>query len=405
MEHVLLNDLGKEVVQLKQVVLVTNIPTPYRIPLFNELDRQLREVGVKLIVIFGSNTYRRRKWVVDLSCCTFDYYILKSRVIEAKDNKELTTFTFSGLAGMLKRMNPDLVIAPGFSLATMKIWLLSFTQRFKYIIWTGSVERTDKYSSLIRVAQRRLLAAGASAVIVYGSAAKSYVESLGVPSKKIFIGINTVDTSFFTEQTQQLRDRREPSETKYLTYIGYLSRRKNVSDLVKTMIHLAQKREDFVFEVIGDGDELPVLRNLVQVNQLGDRIVFHGYRQKEELPQYLARSNGFLFQTGFDIWGLVLNEAMAAGVPCIASKNACAVQDLLHNNDAGFVVDFSNHEHLQESIEWLLDNPKAGEEMGRLGQEYIANHASLAKSASGFVQAIQKSVGLTRLQSALSYEL
>ncbi|MBX2819506.1 MAG: glycosyltransferase family 4 protein [Rhodothermaceae bacterium] len=390
---------------MKQVVLVTNIPTPYRIPLFNELDRQLREVGVKLIVIFGSNTYTRRKWVVDLSCCTFDYYVLKSKVLESRGNKEHTTFTFSGLARMLKRMNPDLVIAPGFSVATMKIWMLSFTQRFKFIIWTGSVERSGSYGSLLRVVQRRLLAAGASAFIVYGSAAKSYVESLGVPSKKISIGINTVDTSFFAEQTQLLRERLQPAKTKYLTFIGYLSRRKNVSDLVKTLIHLAQKRDDFVFEIIGDGDELPVLRNLVQVNQLGDRIVFHGYRQKEELPQYLARSNGFLFQTGFDIWGLVLNEAMAAGVPCIASKNACAVQDLLHENDAGFVVDFSNHERLLESIEWLLDNPKAGYEMGQLGKDYIANHASLSISASGFVKAIQKSMRVKKLQSALSYEL
>ena len=387
---------------MKRVVLVTNIPTPYRIPLFNELYQQLDEIGVELIVVFGSNTYERRKWVVDLSCCEFDYYVLQSNIIGSKQNKELTTLTFSGLGRMLRRMNPDLVIAPGFSLATMKVWMLSFTQRFKFIIWTGSIERKDRYSSLVRVMQRRILASGATAFVVYGSAAKSYVEQLGVPSEKIFIGINTVDTSFFSEKTQAIREQLPALNKKYLTYVGYLSRRKKVSDLVKTLIHLGKKRDDFTFEVIGDGEELPILRNLVKVNKAEDRIVFHGYQQKEDLPPYLARSNGFLFQTGFDIWGLVLNEAMAAGVPCIASKNAGAVQDLLKDDNLGIVIDYSDSEHLIEAIEWLLDNPKAGQEIGQQARAFIANNASLAHSASGFVQAIQKSLRLPKLQSALS---
>lgn len=384
---------------MKRVVLVTNTPTPYRIPLFNELDRQLNEVGVKLVVVFGSNTYKSKKWVVDLSYCTFDYYILHSNIVGSKNHSEFANPTFPGLVRMLKRMDPDLVIAPGFSLATMKIWMQSFTQRYEFIIWTGSVEQGNRYDSLVRVMQRRILASRASAFVVYGSASKSYVEKLGVPSEKVFVGINTVDTSFFREQTRAVREQLPPTDLKHLTYIGHLSRQKKVSDLVKTVIHLAQKRDDFIFEIIGDGEELPILRNLVSINQLGERIVFRGYQQKEDLPKYLARSNGFLLQPGFDKWGLVLNEAMAAGVPCVAPRHACAVQDLLKESDLGLVIDYSDREHFTEAIEWLLDNPAAGAEMGKLAQDFITRNASLAQSASGFVRAVQKSLGLPRLQS------
>lgn len=390
---------------MKRVVLVTNIPTPYRIPLFNELSRQLSEVGVELIVIFGCNTYDRRKWVVDLSDCIFDYYVLQSSVIGAKGNNEITTFTYSGLKQMLKRLRPDLVITPGFSLATMKVWMMSLTHRFKYVIWTGSVEQDERYSSVPRVIQRKMLAMGASAVVVYGSAARAYVEKLGVKPDKIYTGINTVDTTYFARQTQEIRSKIPASNMKYLTYVGYLSRRKNVSDLVKKMIFLAGKRDDFVFEVIGDGEELPVLRRLVKVNNMESRIVFHGYRQKEELPRYLARSNGFLFQTGFDIWGLVLNEAMAAGVPCIASKNACAVHDLLKGNDAGFVVDFSDNNSVLQLVEWLLDNPDAGNEIGENARAYIENHVTLEHSAAGFVQAIQHGLGVQQLVPVPAYDI
>ena len=385
---------------MKRVVLVTNTPTPYRIPLFNELERQLSELGVKLIVVFGSNTYKSKKWVVDLSCCTFDYYILQSNIVGPQNHNEFTNPTFPGLVRMLKRMNPDVVIAPGFSLATMKIWMQSFMQRFDFAIWTGSVEQSNRYESLVRVMQRRILASNASAFVAYGSASKSYIEKLGVPSEKVFIGINTVDTSFFSTQTDAIREKLKPGELKYLTYIGHLSRQKKVSDLVKTIIHLAQKRDDFIFEIIGDGEELPILRNLVSINHLNERIVFRGYQQRDNIPTFLARSNGFLLQPGFDNWGLALNEAMAAGVPCIAPRSACAVQDLLKDNDLGIAIDYADREHFLEAIEWLLDNPKAGEEMGRLAQKFINSHASLAQSASGFVRAVQKSLGVARLQSA-----
>ena len=384
---------------MKRVVLVTNTPTPYRIPLFNELDRQLSEVGVKLVVVFGSNTYERKNWVVDLSFCTFEYYVLQSNIVGPTHQNEVANPLFPGLVRMLKRMDPDLVIAPGFSLATMKIWMQSFTQRFAFIIWTGSVEQGNRYDSLIRVMQRRILASGASAFVVYGSVSRAYVEKLGVPADKVFIGINTVDTSFFSEQTRVIREQLPPSECKHLTYVGHLSRQKKVSDLVKTIIHLAQKRDDFIFEVIGDGEELPILRNLVSVNQMGERIVFRGHQPKEDLPMFFARSNGLLLQPGFDTWGLVLNEAMAAGVPCVAPRHACAVQDLLKESDLGLVIDYSDREHFIEAIEWLLDNPSAGKEMGKNAQDFVTQHASLAQSASGFVRAVQKSLGLPRLQS------
>ena len=385
---------------MKRVVLVTNIPKLYRIPLFNELNRQLNEIGIKLTLIFGSNTYDQQKWAVDLSHCAFEYYVLQSNMVGAKQKKAFYAYSFTGLSRMLKRMDPDLVIASEYTLATVKIWLMSITHRFKYMIWTGNVEGKDRYRSLFRVIQRRVLAQGASSIVVYGSAAKAYVEKLGVSARDVFVGINSVDTSYVAERTELMRGEGKPSDVKYLTYAGCLSRQKGISDLVKTMIYLAQRRDDFIFDVIGEGEELPILKHLVEVNRLKDRIVFHGYKQTEELPTFLARSNGFLFQTGFDIWGLILNEAMAAGVPCIASKNACAVQDLIQNENVGFVVDFNKNEDLAQAVEWLLDNPKAGREIGQRAQQFIADHASLSHSVNGFVSAIQHSLDISRLQMA-----
>ena len=64
------------------VLLITNMPTPYRIPLFNELSQQLSGRGLNLVVIFGTLSEKRRKWNIELDDCKFEYRILKSNGIK-----------------------------------------------------------------------------------------------------------------------------------------------------------------------------------------------------------------------------------------------------------------------------------------------------------------------------------
>ena len=106
------------------------------------------------------------------------------------------------------------------------------------------------------------------------------------------------------------------------------------------------------------------------------------------------------FKQGLISGGLVLNEAMASGVPCIASKYACAVKDLIKNENVGFVMDYSETDDLVQAVEWLLDNPEAGLEVGKKASQFIAEYASLAKSSAGFVKAIQHSMRKGTLQPA-----
>jgi glycosyltransferase involved in cell wall biosynthesis len=110
---------------------------------------------------------------------------------------------------------------------------------------------------------------------------------------------------------------------------------------------------------------------------LTDCIRFHGFRQKDELPAFFAQSTCFLFQTDFDIWGLVLNEAMSAGLPCISSTNAGATSDLVIDGENGFVADFSKHEEVIEKIEMLLNNPDKARKMGEEAARFIRSRQAL----------------------------
>ena len=156
----------------------------------------------------------------------------------------------------------------------------------------------------------------------------------------------------------------------------------------KAVYQIANVRQDFVLDLIGDGDHLSDLQRQVVELKLESFVQFTGFKQKEELPEYYAQTEVFLFQTGFDIWGLVLNEAMAAGLPCIASPNAGAVDYLIEDGKTGFIVDFNNVDRVLEKINFLLDNKEQAKIIGMNASQFILHNAGVKQSAKGFVDAI-----------------
>jgi len=370
---------------INKVMIVTNIPNPYRIPLFNEINNQLSEKEIKLKVLFGAQGYSRRMFKLDMQECLFEYQILNGRVFKLGKKKK-SFFTYTGLLRNVKKQNPDVIIIIGFSWGTVKLWLRSFFKKTNYIIWSGSVIHPNRKQSILRKWQRKVLIKRASGFIAYGSKARDYLIDLGASPERVFIAINTVDTDFFINKTKELKEKQKLNSKKnYLTYIGYLIPRKNVFRLLDIVEILLQKRDDFILEIIGDGSDLKELKKVVEEKNLSSYVHFHGFKQKEELPHYLARSSCFLFQTDFDIWGLVLNEAMAAGVPCITSVHAGATHDLIREGDTGFIMDFNHVDDVARKIDWILSNLRKARKIGQNASHFIIKEVNIKKSVNGFL--------------------
>lgn len=370
------------------ILLITNIPTPYRIPLFNELKIQLANVGLQLKVVFGATGYDRRKWKVDMAECLFDYEVLPSKKIY-RENPERTAFTYPDLFALISRENPRLIITSGFSVATTKLLLKSWFKKTPYIIWSGAVQGRDETDSLLRRIQRTMLVKRASGFVAYGTKAKEYLISLGAARDKIEIGINTVDTEFFRTESARLRkSAQKHAENKHLLYIGHLTRGKRIDRLFNAINILSQERKDFVLELVGDGAEAGNLRRLAKNLGVEELVRFEGFKQKKDIPPYLAHADCFIFPSEYDVWGLVLVEAMAAGVPCIASIHAGATSDLIKDGITGFALDFSETEKVVEKVSWILDNPGFAGKIGDSASRFISENVSIAKSAEGFVRSI-----------------
>jgi glycosyltransferase involved in cell wall biosynthesis len=374
--------------KLRKILLITNIPNPYRIPLFRLMNEEFHAKGIQFRVVFGAKGYKGRRFELDSSELKFDHLILRSQKIPFKH--EGFIFTYRGIIREILSFKPDKIVVLGYSIATVKIWILSFFIKIKYLIWAGTISTSQQAKSKLRTLFRKMLVRRAFGFIAYGSSAKEYFKHLGAHEAKIHIAINTVDTNYFKVETERLRLFLPQENKKHLTYIGYLTKRKNVLKLLEIVKQLAKLRSDFVLDIVGDGEERERLEAFVKTQNLRDVVTFHGFKQKSELPFYLAQSRCFLFQTDFDIWGLVLNEAMAAGVPCLASIHAGVVVDLIQNGVNGFVVDYNHVPEVVNKMNLFLDDAEYAEKVGKTASQFIFKNAQLHHTISGFWQAINQ---------------
>jgi glycosyltransferase involved in cell wall biosynthesis len=122
-----------------------------------------------------------------------------------------------------------------------------------------------------------------------------------------------------------------------------------------------------------------------------DQIRFLGFKNQSELPQLYAASDVMVLPSENEPWGLVINEAMAAGLPVVVTNAVGAAPDLVEGQDTGFVYPVGNIARLVDVLRMLAQDPSLCERMGRNAQTLISRW-DVKNSAAGIVRAIQTSI-------------
>jgi len=370
------------------VAILTNIPTPYRIPLFNCIADQLAQRHFPLHVLFAMPTYHRRQWQNVLAEARFEYQILD--LPRVPWGEEYVLAIPWRLSQTLRALHASCLVLGGFSL--LSLFGASFAERLRipYIIWSGETiaEAQRRRGKSVRRFLRRQLTRQATTCIAYGTRAQEYLQTLGVTNDRIRVAVNCVDTDFFRDQVSARRllvNAPSHANGARLLFVGHLQRRKGldfVLHALKLCEHLPMK-----LDVVGDGPRRVHYEHMAA--ELGlNNVTFHGFRQKAELPDFYAAADFFVFPSLQEIFGLVLVEAAAAGLPIIASKFAGGTVDVVQEGKNGFVVDPTDIPTLAARIRELCLNPQLREQMGKESLKIVAESVNIQRSAEGFVQAI-----------------
>ena len=296
-----------------RIALVTNIPAHYRIPLFNALDRRLASAGASLRVLFLAGDESSRPWMRS-GGMTFAQELLRSVPVPLGERRG---FAPLNLTSRLREFRPTAVLIGGFSpFVAAPVARYAATHGVPFGVWSGEIASTGTARSGLRAVERRWVARRAAFAISYGSASGEYLRRLRADLPVVY-GRNTSNGR--VARARPLR----PNTIEAVTVADMRSDRKGVDVLVDAFGLAPTLRCRLT--VIGGGQLLPAL----SARARGDpRIEFVGPLPPALVLDAYARSDVFLFPTREDVFGLVLAEAMGAGLATIVSNAPGAVADL-----------------------------------------------------------------------------
>jgi glycosyltransferase involved in cell wall biosynthesis len=141
--------------------------------------------------------------------------------------------------------------------------------------------------------------------------------------------------------------------------------------------------------VAGDGPELPKLRSKIRERGLDERVRFLGWKQARDLELEYANANLFLFPSRDEGMPNAVLEAMASGLPVIATRIA-GNEELVIDGVTGALVPVENTEALEQALRRLLEDGNQRERMGRAGRERVDRDYAWQRAANLY-QAILRS--------------
>jgi glycosyltransferase involved in cell wall biosynthesis len=219
------------------------------------------------------------------------------------------------------------------------------------------------------------------------------LRNYGVPEEIIFTAPNAVDTQFFSRHAEVIRmDAARHRETlhlpaRFFLYAGRLVPEKGGFDLLRAYGALGPEvRKDVGLVFVGDGPARSALLQLAAASNQGV-VRFASFAQREQLAAYYALADVFVFPTHTDPWGLVVNEAMACGLPVISSSAAGCVADLVESGWNGCIFSAGDVGQLACALDDLARDAELRSLMGRRSRERIEQYSPEA-CAAGMARAV-----------------
>jgi glycosyltransferase involved in cell wall biosynthesis len=347
----------------QRVVVVTNVPTHYRVALFNVLSRYLSEEGATLRVLFLARTPSKRAWM-QTELLEFEHEYARGLDRSRGDGRRVVPVD---LESRLSRFAPTNVLVGGFSPAVAgRVALMTRRRPFPFGIWSGELASRPTARRRLRRWQRTALLRRASYGVAYGSRAAAYLRSLNrdIP---IVIGRNTAPLP-------EPRSGRG-SETVDLLSVARAEGGKAIDLLVDAV--RARRGMGCRLSIVGDG---PALSSL-QARAAGDeRIRFLGALPPREVRELMGEADVFLFPSKYDVFGLALVEAMGAGLACVVSPMPGAVPDLCVSGENSVVLE-GGLDAWGAAIERLVEDADLRARLGRAASETVHGRWTIEHAA------------------------
>jgi glycosyltransferase involved in cell wall biosynthesis len=186
-----------------------------------------------------------------------------------------------------------------------------------------------------------------SAALVGGTPHREYVVELGLNPDRVFDGYDVVDNDYYRISSDNVRVEANAVRAKhglperfFLASARFIPK-KNLPRLVRAFAayRAAAGAGAWDLVLLGDGPEMPTIVQLIEGLKLQDSVQLPGFRPLSDLPNYYGLAGALVHASTTEQWGLVVNEAMASGLPVIVSRTCGCAPDLVTNGLTGLDFD------------------------------------------------------------------
>ncbi len=376
-----------------RVVYWNNIPAPYMVDRFNAL---VRRGNIELEAWFGARTEPDRAWTVDEETWAFPFQFLPQ--LGARGRR------MSLPTPVLTTSRPDLLVSlyatPSF-LAGLR---LAWWRGWRTALWVETTFDSWVRRSPWKEALKRVVFSRVDGIITAGLDGREFALRYGARADTVDVVRHVVDVERIAANAAQARGSREDIRAAlgvagvvYL-YVGRLWRGKGILDLIDAYAAVArQSPVETSLLVVGDGPETTTIERARETH--GVDITVTGFHQQDMLSRFYAAADVFVFPTLGDPYGLVVDEAMAAGLPVISTTAAGEIRERVIDSKNGFLIPPADPKSLARAMLTLAGNAPMRADMAARSAELIGDY-TLDRWAETFEGSVERIVARTPMRNS-----
>lgn len=334
-----------------KVLFLTNVPSPYRVNFFNELGKLC-----DLTVIFEKRMSDER----DSSWGNYVFANFKGIFLKGLSINTDTAICL-GVTKYLKRNNYDFIICSNFSSPT-GILAVVYMQMHKFKYYLETDGGSPKNGKGLKERLKKKIINGAEGYFSTGQENDKYFLAYGATKERIYrypftslYDRDLFDRPASNEELTLLRKELQIQEKYVIISVGRFSYLNGYGKGYDVLIKAAEKLpKDIGWYVVG-GQPTDEFRKILEESELNN-FHFVDFKLKDELKKYYRASDLFVLMTVGEAWGLVINEAMACGLPIITTNKCIAGVELIQNDKNGYIVSVGDVDGLVDKINKAIYN-------------------------------------------------
>lgn len=355
---------------------------PFRL---RSLQNYLKEKGINLFIVEIAGKGSPYSFEKSKANNVDNWNILfPDKKIEELDSKTIK----HSLLQILDELKPEVVIAGAiafFSGAIATIW--SVKNNKKLIIFDDAKLENVNRNFIIDWIKKNIYK-NVNAVFCPAPEWDETFRYFGFEKEQIFYGVNVVDNDFWSEKDSDIFEIELPE--KFFLSVGRMIPRKNFINLLAAYKEYKSKVDDpLSLIIVGDGPERNNIKKFLENSTLTNWVHLFPFQSQERLRKFYQKAKFFVLASKNEPWGLVVNEAMAAGLPVLVSNEVGCAKTLVAEGENGF--NFSPEKSVELAnilIKLHSISDDQLKEMGKHSQKIIANW-SIERFNSGLYEAIQ----------------